>query len=317
MRVAVNWSGGKDCCMASYYAVQQGYEISTLINFMFTNYGRNTPVWVLKYLTMDIGKSTPRKVSTLFRMMLRASGRRFSRSISKSVKSAFKTSGSTTSQTTPTGGAPYLQIPGRRIVPHEVSPEIVALQARAMGVPIIQKQTTWGEFDNEFRATARKLDPRDIEGGIVWGMLPPDPVLDHPRKIKKATALKLGRGWIAKRLQEMGTKAIFPLVDKTPEQVMADLLGNGFKVLIVVVNPAFIGEEWLGRTIDQDFINLCRKLNREKGVPILGDEYHTFVLDCPLFKKRIKIVKSRKVAKEGYSILEVSKAELVPKVENA
>jgi diphthine-ammonia ligase len=79
------------------------------------------------------------------------------------------------------------------------------------------------------------------------------------------------------------------------------------------VNPAFIGEEWLGRTIDQDFITLMRKLNKEKGVPLLGDEYHSFVLDCPLFAKRIQLVKTQKVAKDGYSVLEISEAKLVAK----
>jgi uncharacterized protein (TIGR00290 family) len=208
-------------------------------------------------------------------------------------------------------------VPTRRMVPHEVSPDIVAMQAQAMERPIIQKETTWGEFDNELKATVRKLDRKDVEGGIVWGMIPPDPVLDHPRKIKKANGLKMGRGWISKQLKDMGIKAIFPLVEKTPEQLLIELVEKGFEALVVVVNPDFVGEEWLGHKIDQDFINLMRKLNREKGVPMLGDEYHTFVTDCPLFKKSIKVVKSRKVSKDGYSILEISKAELVAKDENS
>jgi diphthine-ammonia ligase len=111
----------------------------------------------------------------------------------------------------------------------------------------------------------------------------------------------------------LGLKAIFPLVDKTPEELLTDMLDKGFEVLIVVVNPLFISEEWLGRTIDKDFITLMRKLNKEKGVPLLGDEYHSFVLDCPLFKKRLQIVKSRKVAKDGYSVLEISEAKLLAK----
>jgi len=199
------------------------------------------------------------------------------------------------------------------MVPHEVSPDVVAMQAQAMGYPIIQKETTWGEFDNEFKATVRQLDRKDVEGGVVWGMIPPDSVLDHPRKIKKAKGLMTGRGWISKQLGEMGIKALFPLVDKTPEHLLADLMGKGFEVLIVVVNPLFVGEEWLGHRMDQDFIDFMAKLNREKGVHMMGDEYHTMVLDCPLFKKRIKILKSRKVSKDGYSILEISEAKLVAK----
>jgi diphthine-ammonia ligase len=302
MRVAVNWSGGKDCCMAAYYATKKGYEISTLLNFTFTNYGRETPLWLLDYLAKDIGKSTPAKFFAVSSLAFKAAGRR----VSSKVKNSLKASSSRASGATK-------PVPTRRLIPHEISPSIVALQAQAMRVPIIQKETTWGEFDNQFKQTLRKLDPKDVEGGVVSGMIPPDPVLDHPRKAKKATGLMMGRGWWAKQLRDLGLKAIFPLVDKTPEELLADLVDKKFQALIVVVNPAFIGEEWLGRTIDQDFIKLARKLNQEKGVPMLGDEYHSFVLDCPLFKERIQLVESKRIAKDGYSVLEISKAKLVAK----
>jgi diphthine-ammonia ligase len=298
MKVAVNWSGGKDCCMAAYYATLKGYQISTLLNFTFTNYGRETPIWVWNYLTTDIGRSTPRKFLAMSNLAAKAAGRRFSTKVKKSLTSK---------------AAPAKTNPGRRLIPHEVNPAIVALQAQAMGVSIIQDETTWGEFDNQFKATIRKLDPKEVDGGIVSGMIPPDPILDHPRKVKKAGGLMMGRGWWSKQLKDLGIKAIFPLVDKTPEELLADMLDKGFEVLIVVVNPAFIGEEWLGRTIDQNFITLMQKLNKEKGVPLLGDEYHSFVLDCPLFAKRIQLVKTQKVAKDGYSVLEISEAKLVAK----
>jgi len=33
-RVAVSWSGGKDCCLALYKALQKGLEVSYLLNFV-------------------------------------------------------------------------------------------------------------------------------------------------------------------------------------------------------------------------------------------------------------------------------------------
>jgi uncharacterized protein (TIGR00290 family) len=317
MRIAVNWSGGKDCCLACFYAIQQGFEVSTLINFTFTNYGRSTPVWVLKYLTLDIGKATPRKFSALSILALRAAGRRFSRRVSRFLGSLSRAVRTRTSGKSLTVAGSKKKKLARRMIPHEVAPEIVAMQARAMGYPLIQRETTWGEFDNELQATVAKLDRKDVEGGIVWGMLPPDPILDHPRKIMKARGLLTGRAWISKQLGNKGIKAVFPLVEKTPEEVMADLVKNDFEVVIAVVNPEFIGEEWLGHKIDHDFIELMRKLNREKGIPLLGDEYHSLVLDCPLFKKRIKVLKSRKISKDGYAILEISEAEFVEKNEKS
>ena len=95
------------------------------------------------------------------------------------------------------------------------------------------------------------------------------------------------------------------------------LVDNGFEVLVSVVNPDFVDEKWLGHKIDQDFINYMRKLNTEEGINMAGDEFHSFVADCPLFKKRIEVVESKKVSKDGYSVLEISKAKLVPKDQNA
>lgn len=302
MRVAVNWSGGKDCCMAAYYATKEGYEISTLLNFIITNYGKETPLWVWEYLTTEIGKSTPHKFLNLSKLALRATGKRLSHKIGSVVKSRSNRNNGNAKRN-----------PGRRLIPHEVAPSVVALQAQAMGVHIIQNETTWSEFDTHFKENVRKIDQNDVKGGIVSGMIPPDPILDHPRKAKKAAGLMMGRGWWAKQLRDLGLKAVFPLVDKTPEELLADIIEKHFEVLIVVVNPAFIGEEWLGRKIDKDFISLVRKLNREKGITMLGDEYHTFVLDCPLFKKRLELVKTKKIAKDGYSVLEISEAKLVAK----
>jgi diphthine-ammonia ligase len=320
MRVAVNWSGGKDCCLSCYETVSKGYEISTLLNFVYTDYGRFVPMKfskILKYMFTDARRNTPHKFSVLSSLVLREVAKRTPTRVSSPLKFAFRTVGRLTPhEVSNVVGAVNINA-SRRMVPHEVAPEIVAMQAEAMGLPIIQRQVTWDTFDDQFKATVRKLERTDIEGGVVWGMIPPDTVLDHPRKMKKYMNLKVQYDWINKLCGDLGVKAILPLLEKTPEQILTELVENGFEVIIVVVNPEFVGEEWLGHKIDQDFINEICRLNREKGIHIAGDEYHTFVTDCPLFKKRIKVLQSRKVSKDGYSILEVSKAELVAKDENS
>jgi len=42
-------------------------------------------------------------------------------------------------------------------------------------------------------------------------------------------------------------------------------------------------------------------------------EYHTLVVDGPLFKKRIEILESSKVQRKGYYFLDISKYELKAK----
>jgi len=81
----------------------------------------------------------------------------------------------------------------------------------------------------------------------------------------------------------------------------------------VVVNQEFLGNEYLGRRIDRQFLKEIMRLHNEKGIHVSGDEYHTFVVDGPIFKKRINIVESNAVSKDGYSILNITKAELQDK----
>jgi len=316
MRVAANWSGGKDCCLACYDAVTKGYELTVLLNFVFRDYGNYHALKfskVLRDMIADAGSSTPYKISVLSSLVLREVAKRTPENVKNGLKLALRTAArATPNEVANIVGAVNINA-SRTMVPHEVSPEIVAMQARAMGLPIVQRSVTWNTFDDQFKAAVRTLKREDFEGGIVWGMIPPDTELDHPRKMKKFMNLQVQYDWIHQISSSLGTKAIMPLLEKTPQQILAELVKNNFEVLIAVVNPDFVGEEWLGHKVDEEWINEIHRLNREKGINMAGDEYHTLVLDCPLFKKRIKVLKEKKVSKDGYSILEISKAKLVSK----
>ena len=113
--------------------------------------------------------------------------------------------------------------------------------------------------------------------------------------------------------RELDVKPITPLWESNPDQILKDLIAKGFESIILVVDSKYFGEEWLGRKIDKDFLDAAYKLKREKSVHIGGSGYHTLVLDGPLFKKRLKIQKSRKIWKRGYGVLEIDKLDLVAK----
>ena len=73
-----------------------------------------------------------------------------------------------------------------------------------------------------------------------------------------------------------------------------------------------LGEEWLGRRIDLDFLEQLDELGKTKGITPCGEagEYHTFVTDGPLFKQRLEIRETNKVLKDGYWFLDISKSRL-------
>ena len=53
--------------------------------------------------------------------------------------------------------------------------------------------------------------------------------------------------------------------------------------------------------------------SKETGVAVGDIEFHTLVTNAPLFKKRLKVLKSTKVSRNGFSVLDISKAELIKK----
>jgi diphthine-ammonia ligase len=272
------------------------YKFSNLIHYVFTDIGKSTPYRasiLLNFMVKELEKHTSRKVSKQLDLLLKAVEKRIPRQVSNLLTLMIKNDS--------------------QMIWHELAPEIVAIQAQAMEIPIIQKETTWGGFEDQIKATVRALDPKDVEG-VVWGIRPPDPtLLEDSKNLGDYIHLRAEKEWVYKICSDINVEPLLPLWAKTPEQVLTDLMDNGFEVIIVVVNPDYFSEEWLGRKIDRAFLKEIRRLHREKGVPVGGDDYHTFVTDGPLFKKRLNVLQSKKLDRNGYLILDITKVELVEK----
>lgn len=102
VKVAANWSGGKDCCLSLYNTVMQGYEVSELLNFAFMDFasGRWNPVsfsHVFKYMITDNSsrsiKNTAHKVSMLSSLALREVVKRAPNQLTVPVKNMLETVG--------------------------------------------------------------------------------------------------------------------------------------------------------------------------------------------------------------------------------
>jgi len=241
------WTGGKDSYLAFQGASAQGFNVVTLLNFVFK----------------EVETPKPSIVSSLIGSVLRK--------ISRSK--------------------PY------KDVPHEINPEIIALQAQAMGIPILQPECTRAAFLDQFKTTISKLKP-DIEG-VVWGA-EGDQASVHLEMLEHIS-------------DELSIKSIFPLSGRSEDQNLADFTQKGFEATIVVVDSDLLSDQWLGRKVDAEFLQTIRSRSKETGVPIGDLEFHTLVNDAPLFKKRLKVVESNKIRRKGFSVLNISRAELVEK----
>jgi len=188
---------------------------------------------------------------------------------------------------------------GRRSWTHGQSVELLQAQSQAIGIPLIQRQTTMANYEPEFKEALLSLELEGVTGGVFGGI-----------------DLEEHRQWIDRICGEVDIIPYLPLWGQAQEKILSSFIASGFEAVVVVAKANLFGEEWLGRKIDLDFLSYLTELRQRCGIQLCGEagEYHTFVTDGPLFDQRIEILETNKVLREGRWFLEISKHELRSKL---
>ncbi len=175
----------------------------------------------------------------------------------------------------------------KRVRFHGIEAGLIQTQAQVMGIPILQVETTPDGYEQEFKEAVRRLLPGGVSG-MVFG----DIHLQHCLE------------WAEKICGELGLRLVEPLWGRNPEEILLEFIDSGFEAIIVSTQASLLGEEWIGRRLDMEFL---KDLRAYKHIDPCGEngEYHTLVVDGPLFKKKIRILKSRPVKMEGYWFLDI------------
>jgi uncharacterized protein (TIGR00290 family) len=185
---------------------------------------------------------------------------------------------------------------GQRSCSHGISATVIKKQAGALGIPIEQRPTTSDTYEAEFTKMLRDFKREGIEGG-VFGDIDFSP---H-------------REWIERVCAVAGITFHLPLWQESQKKLMEEFIDAGFQAVVVAVKAELLGEEALGRKVDRKFLAYLAAL--DKGITPCGEagEYHTLVIDGPLFQKRLEITKSEKVTRGDHHFLEILKIELKAK----
>jgi len=136
--------------------------------------------------------------------------------------------------------------------------------------------------------------------------------IDVDAIVSGAVASTYQKSRIEKICEQLRLKCIAPLWHKNPLDILKEILGLKFEVIITGVYAYGFSEEWLGRKIDEASVKALIELNKQYGVSLVGEggEYETLVLDAPFFKKRIKIVEAEKIWKNQSGYFLITKAKL-------
>lgn len=183
----------------------------------------------------------------------------------------------------------------RRVRFHGVQSELIALQARALGIRLLQKETTPEDYENEFIDNIKRGINGDVSG-LTFGDI-------H---------LHGCYAWSSNICNKLGLDLVEPLWGSRPITILRELVDLGFDAIIVSTQASLLGKEWIGRHINEKFIT---DIQKEQNVDACGEngEYHTLVLDGPSFNERIEITESRPIFKEGYWFLDILKYAAVRK----
>ncbi len=87
-------------------------------------------------------------------------------------------------------------------------------------------------------------------------------------------------------LAQIGMRGVFPLWKRDTNALAQLFTDRGFKAIVCCTDPRALGNSFCGLEFDNSFL---AKL--PPGVDPCGEngEFHTFVYDCPIFKREIKV----------------------------
>ena len=174
---------------------------------------------------------------------------------------------------------------------------VTALQAEAMGAPLLEETASPGE-EGELDAL-RRIFRRVQADGIVVGAIASD--YQHSRVNRVAA--------------EVGLRVFAPLWRQDPARLVRDYLAAGLRIVFSSVSADGFDATWLGRRWDEETVGQLLELQRTHGVHPCGEggEFETLVLDAPFFRKAIEVLEARPVWRGSSGVWQVSRAQLVDK----
>ncbi len=177
----------------------------------------------------------------------------------------------------------------------------VKKQAKALQIPLLTT-ISLGEEEKEVD-DLKKLIAKAVQRYKITGV-----VTGAVRSIYQASRIQ-------RICNELGVACFNPLWMKDAEEHLLDILQKRMQCIVTKVSAYGFDKSWVGREIDSQFLYDIKKLHEKFGISMVGEggEYESFVLDAPLFKRRLDIREKEVHADRHYALLEIKKMHLVKK----
>jgi uncharacterized protein (TIGR00290 family) len=169
---------------------------------------------------------------------------------------------------------------------HGLRPEVLQAQADRLGLRHVVGRCTWQTYDRAFSDALASLAADGITH-VVFG----DILFDEHRR------------WAERMCEPHGLTAVEPLFGSSTETLFDEWVASGAEAIIVTARAQFFDRTWLGRRLSRELLPDLKRL----GVDPCGErgEYHTVVINTPLFASPLTLSLGERVERSDCWALDV------------
>ncbi|MEL4443743.1 diphthine--ammonia ligase [Acinetobacter baumannii] len=178
-----------------------------------------------------------------------------------------------------------LEEQGQRSRSHAMPLDIIRAQAQAIGLPVFMASSSWNDYENKFINLLNEAKQKGAEVLVTGDLDMPEHGCWHDR-VTQTVGLELG----------------MPLWLRPHREVVEEFIQLGFQSVVVTVNLKLgMKVEDLGQVLSLEYIQELEN----RGIDTCGEggEFHTTVIDGPIFNKAIPVRKLDIVYHEEYAFL--------------
>lgn len=180
---------------------------------------------------------------------------------------------------------------------HGLRSDLLDAQAQAISLPLAKFVTTPETYEKQFKEALVEFKAQGVSGLVTGDIYE---VAGHEER------------WLERVCKEIGYTPVRPLWQRDTKRIFKDYIAAGFKSTVVRTKLSLLGEEWLGRQLDEKFLGDILKLSNVDPCGE-GGEYHTVVTDGPIFKNSLRLLETKKSSQGGFGRMDIVRFEVKTK----
>ncbi len=152
---------------------------------------------------------------------------------------------------------------------HGISHPMMQAVAKSLHIPLYPVASNGNDYREKFVEALQFWQAQGVTKAVFGDI----DISDH-------------RTWCQKVSEEAGLEAVHPLWGQAREDLVFEFIDLGYKALIKTVSKKHgVPKEFLGRTLDRELVAELQHLNIDPCGE--GGEFHTLVVDGPLYKEPV------------------------------